>query len=84
MYETSLSSSTMRAPLSSASAPSMADSLPTINFGFDDLRQEMASFTDRFDNFIAKQRKRVLEERNHFRISVVELQGWFWPRENYY
>ncbi|KAI4208521.1 MAG: hypothetical protein LQ346_000031 [Caloplaca aetnensis] len=59
----------MRPPLS------MADSLPSINFGFDDLRDRMARFTERFDTFIAKGRKQVLEERNHFRINVAELQG---------
>lgn len=53
----------------------MADTLPPVNFGFDDLRAHMAAFTDRFDNFIAAGRKRVLEERNQFRINVVEMQG---------
>ncbi|KAL8747626.1 MAG: hypothetical protein Q9190_000517 [Brigantiaea leucoxantha] len=52
----------------------MVDSLPNINFGFDDLRDRMARFTDRFDEFIAKGRRRVLEERNQFRIHVAELQ----------
>ena len=75
LFEPSLSISAMRPPLASASAPSMVDSLPNINFGFEDLRQRMASFTDRFDAFIAEGRKRVLEERNQFRISVAELQG---------
>ena len=75
MFEPSLSTSAMRPPFSSADAPSMADSLPNINFGFDDLRERMARFTDRFDEFIAKGRKRVLEERNQFRINVAELQG---------
>lgn len=53
----------------------MADTLPAINFGFDDLRARMSAFTERFDDFIAKNRKRVLEERNQFRINVAELQG---------
>lgn len=53
----------------------MADSLPSISFGFDDLRDRMAKFTNRFDNFIAEGRKRVLEERNHFRVNVAELEG---------
>ena len=53
----------------------MADSLPAINFGFDELRDRMAKFTDKFDNFIAQGRKRVLEERNQFRINIAELQG---------
>ena len=34
----------------------------------------MAAFTDRFDHFIAEGRKRVLEERNQFRINIAELQ----------
>lgn len=53
----------------------MADTLPSINFGFDDLRDRMARFTDRFDEFIAKGRKHVLEERNQFRINMAELHG---------
>ncbi|RDL39033.1 putative kinetochore protein spc-25 [Venustampulla echinocandica] len=64
----------MRPPLTSADAPSMADSLPSINFGFDELRDRMAKFTVRFDNFIEQGRKRVLEERNQFRMNVAELQ----------
>jgi len=35
----------------------------------------MARFTARFDDFIEKGRKRVLEERNQFRMNVAELQG---------
>lgn len=49
--------------------------LPNTNFGFDDLRDRMAKFTVRFDAFIEQGRKRVLEERNQFRINVAELQG---------
>ncbi|KAI4201902.1 MAG: hypothetical protein LQ350_002949 [Teloschistes chrysophthalmus] len=52
----------------------MADSLPRINFGFDDLHDRMARFTEKFDSFIAKGRKQVLAERNHFRVNVAELQ----------
>lgn len=59
----------------SATAPTMAESLPDINFGFDDLRDRMAKFTARFDAFIEHGRKRVLEERNQFRMNVAELQG---------
>jgi hypothetical protein len=75
VFEPSLSTSAMRPPLSSADAPSMADSLPSINFGFDELRDQMAKFTVKFDNFIEQGRKRVLEERNQFRMNVAELQG---------
>lgn len=63
-----------RQTLPSAGA-SMADQLPQIDFGFDDLRDRMAKFTARFDAFIEQGRKRVLEERNHFRMNVAELQG---------
>ena len=61
--------------LSSTQTPSVADILPSINFGFDDLRDRMARFTDRFDEFIAKGRRHVLEERNQFRINMAELHG---------
>ena len=72
-FEPSLSTSTMA--LRVHDAPSMADQLPSINFGFDDLRSRMNQFTARFDEFIAKGRQRVLEERNQFRINVTEVQG---------
>jgi len=72
-FEPSLSTSAMRPPFSADA--SVADSLPNINFGFEDLRARMASFTVRFDEFIEKGRKRVLEERNQFRMNVAELQG---------
>ena len=66
-------SMTMRA--SSHDAPSMADQLPSINFGFDDLRSRMNQFTARFDAFIETGRRRVLEERNQFRMNIAELHG---------
>lgn len=56
-------------------APSMADNLPSVDFGFNDLRERMAQFTQRFDDFIERGRKRVLEERNAFRMNVAELEG---------
>lgn len=55
--------------------PSVADTLPSIDFGFDDLRDRMAKFTAKFDAFIEQGRKRVLEERNQFRVNMAELQG---------
>lgn len=55
----------------------MADSLPSINFGFEDLRNRMAQFTAKFDAFIERGRKQVLEERNQFHINLAELQGKF-------
>ncbi|KAJ9193569.1 hypothetical protein DTO166G4_596 [Paecilomyces variotii] len=73
-FDPSMSTSGMRPPLASADAPSMADSLPSINFGFEDLRSRMAQFTVKFDAFIERGRKQVLEERNQFRINLAELQ----------
>ncbi|KAH6645782.1 chromosome segregation protein Spc25-domain-containing protein [Truncatella angustata] len=74
VFEPSMSASLSRQLPISATAPSMADSLPDINFGFDDLRDRMAKFTAKFDAFIEQGRKRVLEERNQFRMNVAELQ----------
>jgi len=76
VFEPSLSTSGMRPPLA-PDAPSMADQLPSINFGFEDLRSRMNQFTARFDDFIEKGRKRVLEERNQFRMNIAEIQGMF-------
>lgn len=70
MFSGSVSRQTM-APV----GPSVVDTLPSVNFGFDELRDRMAKFTAKFDAFIEQGRKRVLEERNHFRMSVAELQG---------
>jgi kinetochore protein Spc25 len=50
---------------------------PSINFGFDELRDRMAKFTMKFDTFIEQGRKRVLEERNQFRMNVAELKGLY-------
>ena len=55
--------------------PSVVDTLPSIDFGFDDLRERMARFNVKFDAFIEQGRKRVLEERNQFRMNMTELQG---------
>ena len=59
----------------------MADTLQPVNFGFDDLRERMAKFTHRFDEFIAEGRKRVLEERNQSRKSVAEVKGRYTRRQ---
>ena len=62
-----------------APALSMADTLPSVDFGFNELRERMAQFTVRFDEFIERGRKRVLEERNAFRMNVAELEGILCP-----
>ncbi|KAI1905739.1 kinetochore-associated Ndc80 complex subunit spc25 [Ophidiomyces ophidiicola] len=73
-FDPTMSLSGMRPPLASADAPSMADQLPALNFGFEDLRARMAQFTTKFDAFIERGRKQVLEERNQFRVNLAELQ----------
>lgn len=80
-FEPTLSASMrdMNMRASSNDAPSMADQLPSINFGFDDLRSRMNQFTARFDDFIEKGRRRVLDERNQFRVNVAEIQGMLSP-----
>jgi kinetochore protein Spc25 len=70
-----LSASALRGTQFSADKVSMADSLPEVNFGFEELRTRMAKFTVRFDAFIERERKRVLDERNQFRMNVAELRG---------
>ncbi len=74
-FDLGLSGSTMRQPVYATGLSSMADSLPSTNFGFEDLRERMARFTQRFDKFIEDGRKRVLDERNQFRIHVAEMEG---------
>lgn len=49
--------------------------LPSVDFNLDDLRKRMAEFTVKFDAFIERGRKRVLEERNEFRARLGELNG---------
>ncbi|CAZ79241.1 unnamed protein product [Tuber melanosporum] len=51
---------------------SMAATLPQINFGFEELKDRMARFTVRFDDFIEKGRRRILEEKNEFAKTIVE------------
>jgi kinetochore protein Spc25 len=74
-FDASFGASGLRGPYLTPDPPSMVDQLPSIKFGFDDLRDRMARFTQRFDDFIDQGRKRVLEERNHFRINMSEIQG---------
>lgn len=67
------------------SAPSYSDNsltqLPRVDFNFEDLRQRMNAFTAKFDAFIEKGRKRVLEERNEFRGRLGELSGMKIPHQ---
>lgn len=49
--------------------------LPTVDFNLDDLRRRMSEFTAKFDAYIERGRKRVLEERNDFRARLSELNG---------
>ena len=68
-------STTSRFVTTTASALSATNTLPTLHFGFDDLRARMNHFTQRFDDFIEQGRRRVLEERNQFRMRLAQVQG---------
>lgn len=46
--------------------------LPSVDFGFDELKEQMNRFTIRFDEFIEKGRKRLLMEKNEFARNVAE------------
>ncbi|KAH0845139.1 hypothetical protein AYO21_01600 [Fonsecaea monophora] len=73
------STSSFRASQSQQIAPPISYSdnpltqLPAVDFNFEDLRKRMADFTVKFDAFIERGRKRVLEERNEFRARLGEL-----------
>ena len=49
--------------------------LPSVDFNFEDLRQRMSAFAVKFDAFIEKGQKRVLDERNEFHGRLGELAG---------
>lgn len=49
--------------------------LPSVDFGFDELRQRMADFSVDFDNFIDRRRKRLLEEKNSYAKEMAEDKG---------
>ncbi|KIY00970.1 uncharacterized protein Z520_03636 [Fonsecaea multimorphosa CBS 102226] len=65
------SQSQMATPMSYSDNP--LTQLPAVDFNFEDLRKRMADFTIKFDAFIERGRKRVLEERNEFRARLGEL-----------
>jgi hypothetical protein len=75
------SSSSFRASQSHVPSYSSTDNpltqLPSVDFNFEELRQRMAAFTVKFDAFIQKGQKRVLEERNEFRGRLAELGGMY-------
>jgi len=75
----STSTSSFRASQNGPKSPPYSDNpltqLPRVDFNFEDLRQRMNAFTVKFDAFIEKGRKRVLEERNEFRGRLGELSG---------
>jgi kinetochore protein Spc25 len=53
----------------------MAAALPSIDFGFETLKERMSQFTKRFDAFIENGRKSILEEKNEFAKNMAEDKG---------
>lgn len=49
--------------------------LPTVDLGFDELRERMSSFTASFDDFIERGRKKLLEEKGQFQRTMAENRG---------
>jgi hypothetical protein len=76
-FSTSISS--LRASQSQSAPMSYLESpltqLPTVDIPFDDLRRRMSEFAVKFDAFIERGRKRVLEERNEYKARMSELGG---------
>ncbi|SZF03987.1 unnamed protein product [Blumeria hordei] len=66
--------SAMSLSKSAFNAAPVDNSIPTVNFDFDELRDRMAKFTFKFDDFIERYRKRILDERNQFRVNIAELK----------
>ena len=56
-------------------SPNIAAQLPSVNFGFDELRERMSRFTMVFDDFIEKGRKQILDDRNKFARDSAEIKG---------
>ncbi|KAA8893725.1 chromosome segregation protein Spc25-domain-containing protein [Sphaerosporella brunnea] len=54
--------------------PPMATALPSIDFGFESLKERMNQFTIRFDEFIAQGRHRILQDKNDFEKTMAELK----------
>lgn len=57
--------------------PNLVTQLPSVDFDFEDLRLRMSAFAVKFDAFIERGRKHVLEERNEFRERLGELAGMY-------
>ena len=79
----STSTSSLRASQSQQPAYSYSNShltqLPSVDIPFEDLRKRMNEFSLRFDAFLEKGRRRVLEEHNEFKVRLSELNGTLRP-----
>ncbi|KAJ6264333.1 hypothetical protein Dda_0478 [Drechslerella dactyloides] len=53
--------------------PNIAAQLPSVNFGFDELKERMSKFTLAFDDFIEKRREKALDTRTNFARDVADL-----------
>ncbi|KAF3924284.1 hypothetical protein ABW21_db0206110 [Orbilia brochopaga] len=53
--------------------PNIAAQLPSVNFGFDELKERMSKFTLGFDEFIEKRREKALDTRTNFARDVADL-----------
>ncbi|TGZ83152.1 hypothetical protein EX30DRAFT_329181 [Ascodesmis nigricans] len=54
------------------SAPAPPPPLPSVDLGFDDLRERMTAFTTSFDEFIERGRRQLLGDRTQFQRTMTE------------
>lgn len=54
---------------------STAPSVPQFSFDFDKLKKKMDNFQAKFDEYIANDRKRILEDRNAFEREIQDGKG---------
>lgn len=69
-------SSTMK--LSGLSSPSQSltsSNVPQLDLGFDKLRNRMDHFLTSFDRYISQGRQNILENRNNYSKTIIELRG---------
>ncbi|KAF3936375.1 hypothetical protein ABW19_dt0200417 [Dactylella cylindrospora] len=54
--------------------PNIAAQLPSVNFGFEELKERMNKFTMAFDEFVEKRREKALEDRTNFARDLADIK----------
>jgi len=53
----------------------IAAQLPSVHFGFDELKERISKFTLEFDQFIEARRVKMLEDKNAFIKEIADVKG---------